>query len=69
MPQVNIKEQVQNKISNTDIQEAARMRGIEKSCSIYNYLNNEYTCFKKNNNLQEMEKFKEYIESEISGKR
>ncbi|MCU5578547.1 hypothetical protein [Bacillus wiedmannii] len=62
MSEVNTNEQVQNNSSNTSIQEEARMRGIEKSRSIYSYLNEEYTSFKKGNNLREMEKFKEYID-------
>ncbi|WP_257130648.1 hypothetical protein [Bacillus thuringiensis] len=69
MSKVNRNEQVQNNSSNTSIQEEARMRRIEKSRSIYSYLNKEYTSFKKGNNLREMEKFKEYIESEISDKK
>lgn len=69
MSEVNANEQIQKDSSNTSIQEEARMRGIEKSRSIYSYLNEEYTGFKKGNNLWEMEKFKEYIDSEISDKK
>ncbi|PGD65220.1 hypothetical protein COM41_06275 [Bacillus wiedmannii] len=69
MSVVNTNEQVQNNSINTRIQEDARMRGIEKSRSIYSYLNEEYTRFKKGNNLREVEKFKEYIDSEIRDKK
>jgi len=66
---VNTNEQAQNNTSKTSIQEEARIRGIEKSRSIYSYLNEEYTSYKKGNNLWEMEKFKEYIDSKISDKK
>ncbi|MGG5757942.1 hypothetical protein ACQ3VF_19395 [Bacillus toyonensis] len=69
MSEVNTNEQVQNNNSKTNIQEEVRMRGIEKSRSIYSYLNEKYTGFKKGNNLREMEKFKEYIDSQISDKK
>ncbi|HFK1452941.1 MULTISPECIES: hypothetical protein [Bacillus cereus group] len=64
MSEVSSNKQIQNG-SNTNIQVEARVRGIEKSRSIYSYLNEEYTNFKKGNNLWEMEKFKEYIDSEL----
>lgn len=68
MSEVNTNEQVQNNSSNTNIQEEARMRDVEKSSDIYSYLNALYKRFNQGNNLREKEKFRDYLKLKISHK-